>query len=112
MSSPNSDTRVTPVGLSIQRTRFANQRTYLAYMRSGFAIAAIAGSLKKMWIAGFGLIMIIGSFVQYYLINKSLNSHEDPKNEILDMIPMIYIFVSLGALYMQTFSKKVLTKTK
>ena len=29
------------------RTKLANQRTYLAYMRTGFAIAAIAGSFKK-----------------------------------------------------------------
>ena len=33
--------------LAIQRTKFANQRTYLAYMRTGFGIAGIAGAFKK-----------------------------------------------------------------
>ena len=44
------------------RTKLANQRTYLAYMRTGFTIATIAGIFKKMWIILFGIIMIIGSF--------------------------------------------------
>ena len=33
--------------LAIERTKLANQRTYLAYMRTGFGIASIAGSFKK-----------------------------------------------------------------
>ena len=51
--------------LAIQRTKFANQRTYLAYMRTGFGIAALAGNFKKTWIMLFGLVMIIGSSIQY-----------------------------------------------
>ena len=51
--------------LAIQRTKLANQRTYLAYMRTGFGIASIAGSFQKIWIAAFGIIMIVGSLLQY-----------------------------------------------
>ena len=40
MSITNND-------LAIQRTKFSNQRTYLAYMRTGFGIAALAGTFKK-----------------------------------------------------------------
>lgn len=87
--------------LAIQRTKLANQRTYLAYMRTGFGIASIAGSFKKIWIAAFGILMIIGSLVQYSLINTSLNSDQDPNNKQLDMIPIIYVILSLGALYLQ-----------
>lgn len=34
--------------LALQRTKFSNQRTYLSYMRTGFAIAIIAGTFKKI----------------------------------------------------------------
>ena len=87
--------------LAIQRTKLANQRTYLAYMRTGFGIASIAGSFQKIWIAAFGIIMIVGSLLQYVMINIKLNSKEDPNNDVLDMFPIIYVVLSLGALYLQ-----------
>ena len=87
--------------LAIERTKLANQRTYLAYMRTGFGIASIAGSFKKNWIAGFGIIMIIGSLIQYVLINNNLNLKKNPNDSALDMIPIIYVVLSLGALYLQ-----------
>ena len=34
---------ITSNELALKRTKLANQRTYLAYMRTGFAIASIAG---------------------------------------------------------------------
>tara|TARA_B110001450_G_C17259435_1_gene334902 strand:- start:128 stop:421 length:294 start_codon:yes stop_codon:yes gene_type:complete len=92
---------VTNNQLAIQRTKLANQRTYLAYMRTGFGIASIAGALKKMWIAAFGIVMIIGSVIQYSLINSKLSSKQDSNNSTLDMIPMIYVVLSIGTLYLQ-----------
>ena len=60
---------------TITNTKLANQRTYLAYVRTGFVIAGVAGVFKKKWIAIVGTIMIIGSTIQYYLINKYLKSN-------------------------------------
>ena len=87
--------------LAIQRTKFSNQRTYLAYMRTGFGIAALAGTFKKFWIMTFGLIMIIMSSLQYISINNSLDTENNPKNILLDKVPLIYVFLSLGALFLQ-----------
>ena len=87
--------------LAIQRTKFSNQRTYLAYMRTGFGIAALAGTFKKFWIMTFGLIMIIMSSLQYISINNSLDTKNNPKNILLDKVPLIYVFLSLGALFLQ-----------
>ena len=87
--------------LAIQRTKFANQRTYLAYMRTGFGLAALAGTFKKFWIMTFGLIMIIMSSLQYVSINNSLETENNPKNMLLDKVPLIYVFLSLGALFLQ-----------
>ena len=96
-----TDMAIETTMLANQRTKLANQRTYLAYMRTGFGIAAAAGLFKKMWIALFGVIMIIGSLVQYILINTKLNAREKLDNHILDMFPVIYVVLSLGTLYLQ-----------
>mgnify|MGYP001316587734 CR=1 FL=1 len=87
--------------LAIKSTKLANQRTYLAYMRTGFAIATIAGVFKKIWVAVFGVIMIIVSLIQYFLINNKLTNGKNPNNVILDMIPVIYVVLSIGALYLE-----------
>ena len=92
---------VTSNELAIQRTKLANQRTYLAYMRTGFGIASIAGTFKKNWIMLFGIIMIMGSLVQYVFINKNLEHTKNPNNYTLDMIPIIYVVLSLGIIYLQ-----------
>lgn len=87
--------------LAVQRTKLSNQRTYLAYMRTGFAISAIAGVFKKWWITLFGIIMILGSLLQYVIINNSLNHKTSLHHGFLDFIPVIYIILSIGALYLQ-----------
>lgn len=89
--------------LAIQRNKLANQRTYLAYMRTGFMIASVAGIFKKVWIALFGLIMIIGSTIQYIIINKMLLEKRIEDNNILNLIPVIYVILSIGALYLEIY---------
>ena len=53
-----------------------------------------------MWILYFG-IMIIGSLIQYMLINNNLENKKNPSNTNLDYIPIIYVVLSLGVLYLQ-----------
>ena len=91
--------------LALERTKMANQRTYLAYVRTGFVIAALAGTFKKMWISIFGLIIVFGSTVQYYLIDKGLDKKEILHEKIFDMMPILYIFLLLGAMYLQMYEK-------
>ena len=87
--------------LALQRTKFSNQRTYLSYMRTGFAIALVAGTFKKFWVVFFGIAMILGSTLQYLLINHQLKNKENPDIPILDYVPVIYVVLSLGTLYLQ-----------
>ena len=91
--------------LAVKRTDLANQRTYLAYMRTGFAIAGIAGSFKKLWIVLFGIIMIIGSTFQYVIISEQLKAGKTEENKLLENLPLIYSVLSLAVLYLQ-FVKK------
>lgn len=87
--------------LAIKRTKLANERTYLAYMRTGFGIAALAGVFKKWWIVIFGVIMLILSTVQYHTVNNQLNIKENPNSPILDFLPIIYVVLGLLILFVQ-----------
>ena len=91
--------------LAIERTKLANQRTYLAYMRTGFAIATVAGNFKKTWIVLFGVLMIVGSTLQYIVIKSNLRNKKIKNNEMLDFLPIIYTILSLGVLFLQ-YKKK------
>ena len=90
------------IDYTITNTKLANQRTYLAYVRTGFVIAGVAGVFKKKWIAIVGAIMIIGSTIQYYLINNYLN---DKKNinlhHTFDNMAIIYVLLTIGVFYLQ-----------
>ena len=81
--------------------KMANQRTYLAYVRTGFVIAGVAGIFKKNWIAFFGVVMIIGSTIQYYLINRDLNERKSMDKDVFDNMAILYVLLSVGVLYLQ-----------
>ena len=85
----------------IANTKMANQRTYLAYVRTGFVIAGVAGVFKKNWIAFFGMIMIIGSTIQYYLINRDLDGEKKITKDLFDNMAILYVLLSVGVLYIQ-----------
>ena len=101
MSDKNTEKKISSNDLAIKRTKMANQRTYLAYMRTGFGLASLAGAFKKMWIAAFGIIMIIFSSIQYLIINERLNEKMNPNVPSLEKLPIIYVILALGILYLQ-----------
>lgn len=88
--------------LAKTRTKLANQRTYLAYVRTGFSIASIAGVFKKKYIALFGLLMIIISSIQYIIILKHINNNK-LINQIIHFIPISYLVISTLVLYLQFY---------
>ena len=87
--------------LALQRTKLSNQRTFLSYMRTGFAIALVAGTFKKIWVVVFGITMILGSTIQYILLNQKLKDNKVLEHPLLDYMPVIYVVLSLGTLYLQ-----------
>ena len=84
-------------------TKLANQRTYLAYMRTGLGIAGIAGTFKKNWIVLLGLVMIVVNLLQYMYINRQITEGRDPDNDVIDMVPIVYTIMSVAALYLQFY---------
>ena len=89
------------IDYSIANMKLANQRTYLSYVSTGFVIAGVAGIFKKLWIAVFGMVMIIGSTIQYYFINQDLNDKKDIVNDLFDNMAIFYVLLSVGVLYLQ-----------
>ena len=87
--------------LNIERTKLANQRTYLAYIRTGFSLASLAGIFKRYYLFAFGLIMIVTSTIQYYIAIRNLNNHQQIKMYVLDYTPLIYFLLSLFVLYLE-----------
>lgn len=96
-----SKATINSTGLAVKRTKLANERTYLAYFRTGIGIAAVAGYFKKWWICGFGILMIALSAIQFIMTNVSLNKEDDPKNLFLEYAPLIYVPLAMGVLYLQ-----------
>ena len=84
-------------------TKLANQRTYLAYMRTGLGIASVAGTFKKKWFVALGLLMIFINILQYMYINNQLSEGKDPNHYIIDIIPLVYGILSVTALYLQFY---------
>ena len=89
---------------SIQRTKYANQRTFLSYMRTGLAITSIAASMGKKWFIFLGILMIICSILQYLYVNQNLSIDRNPDNHFVDFIPIIYGIVTLLAIYIHFYN--------
>ena len=87
--------------LSVTRTKLANQRTYMSYLTAGFSIAAVAGSFKKLYLVAFGVLMILVSTVQFVRINNALNRNEDPDQQWIESLSLVYAVMGLMVLYLQ-----------
>ena len=51
--------------------------------------------------SAFGIIMIIFSSIQYLIINERLNEKMNPNVPSLEKLPIIYVILALGILYLQ-----------
>jgi uncharacterized membrane protein YidH (DUF202 family) len=94
--------------LAIERTKLANQRTFLAFIRTGFAISAIAGHFKKKYIFFFGVIMLILSTIQYIYITYALDNKviNQSINKTINYFIVIYSIIGVSVLYLQ-YNKKI-----
>ena len=49
--------------------------------------------------------MIIGSTYQYYALNNDLDNNKKLRDDVFDNMPIIYVILSLGVLYLQMKKK-------
>lgn len=83
--------------LAVMRTALANQRTYLAYTRTGFAVVALAAKFRSLVVILVGMVLITVGVYQYYTIALDLENevHRLPNKEI----PLTYTLAGLMAIY-------------
>jgi uncharacterized membrane protein YidH (DUF202 family) len=87
--------------LALLRTKFANERTYMAYLRTGLAISAISLPFKKYYIVLLGIIMIICSTIQYYYVSYRLNHGIYFDLGVFELVPVITTILILGLFYLE-----------
>jgi uncharacterized membrane protein YidH (DUF202 family) len=94
----------------IYRTKLANQRTYLAYLRTGFAIAVLAKVYDKIYILYFGIILLIASTIQYLMAINSIdnNNLDNEMGYYIDRMPVFYGMIAIFALYLQFYKNKII----
>ncbi len=79
--------------------KLSNLNTYMAYMRTGLAIAVIAFTFNKFWLCMLGLLLIIYGTCEYYYTdymvthNKLLNSKFFYYGPVFLTILIIIVFV-------------------
>ena len=87
--------------VALSRTKMANHRTYLAYMRTALAVAGIAGIFRKLWIALFGVVMAIGSTIQYAIVNVRLDEGRSASTPVLDYLPVGYAALAVASVIVE-----------
>jgi uncharacterized membrane protein YidH (DUF202 family) len=83
--------------LAKMRTALANQRTYLAYTRTGFAVVAIAAKFKSNIVIAVGMLLIAVGVYQYYTIATDIENNKIslPNKEI----PLTFTLAGIMAVY-------------
>jgi len=95
--------------LSIMDSKLSNERTYMAYIRTGLAIAAIALPFKKFKLVALGILMIFIGTIEYYYVRYLLNYTTLPDYKDFTYVPLIISVSILIVLYMEI---RDLKKTK
>ena len=81
-SKVNTDKKL--VELSYLRTELSSQNTYYATVRTTFAIAVVAAYTQKWYILLFSILVIIGGYIQYYMVGDILKNINERKDDLND----------------------------
>jgi uncharacterized membrane protein YidH (DUF202 family) len=83
--------------LAQMRTLLANQRTHLAYIRTGFAVTALAVKTKSNIVILIGMFLIAVGLYQYYTLATIIENEEMvfPNREI----PVVFTIAGILAVY-------------
>jgi uncharacterized membrane protein YidH (DUF202 family) len=87
--------------LAIMNSKLSNERTYMAYMRTGLAIAAIALPFKRFRLVAIGILMIIIGTIEYYYIIYILDQPNLLDYKEFRYFPFIITVFILLVLYME-----------
>jgi uncharacterized membrane protein YidH (DUF202 family) len=84
--------------LALIRTGLANERTYLAFVRSGFAAIGLGLKLETMYPVIIGIGFVVAGMYEYYKVKFTLRraGHESGgDNSLMEVV----VFASLAVIY-------------
>jgi len=87
--------------LAIMNSKLSNERTYMAYIRTGLAIAAIALPFKKYKLVALGILMILIGTIEYYYVRYLLNLKTLTVYNDFTYVPLFISVSVLIVLYME-----------
>lgn len=79
-------------------TLLSNERTYLAYMRTGLSLVVLAIPFKRYYIILIGILIIILSTIKYYLVSYYIDKEDyrvvvDYLNYLPALLTVIFLFI-------------------
>ena len=87
--------------LAIMESKLSNERTYMAYIRTGLAIAAIALPFKKYKLVALGILIIFIGTIEYYYVRYLLNLKTLPVYKDFTYVPLFISVSILIVLYLE-----------
>jgi uncharacterized membrane protein YidH (DUF202 family) len=87
--------------LAIMNSKLSNERTYMAYIRTGLAIAAIALPFKKYKLVALGILMILIGTIEYYYVRYLLNLKTLTVYKDFTYVPLFISVSVLIVLYLE-----------
>lgn len=100
MSTPSSSKeQLSSNELALIRTALANERTYLAFVRSGFAAIGLGIKLETMYPTIIGVGFVIAGMFGYYRVKFTLRRAGVQKVLTSNLIMEIVVFACLLIIY-------------
>ena len=89
MDTLTDKSKANSLAYSIMQVRLSNQRTYLSYTTVGLGTATFAFTFKKYWIFFLGILIMLMSTIQYYLIEYRLDNGVSVDTNFIHYFPSI-----------------------
>ena len=89
--------KTNPTTLAQMNTLLSNQRTYLSYLRTGFAALAFSITIRNFTVLFVGVLLILVGVFQYYTIAREIEKDIVifPNKEL----PLFITFIGLFGIY-------------
>jgi len=79
-----------------ERTKLANQTTYMSFITASLIMGAFAFNFKRYYVSMMAMLLVIIATIQYYIVDYNLNNGLNPDAKVLKYIPIsVTIFILL-----------------
>jgi uncharacterized membrane protein YidH (DUF202 family) len=102
----NKQKKTDTIDLAKMNTLLSNQRTYFSYIRSAFALLAIAIASNNYFILLCGILILVKGGYQYDRVKYDIINGKIIFSNILNMNDILFVLL-IGYLYYWYYSKDI-----